>query len=129
MTRKVALDEIKEVVAGTVVYVQDGNIYPSWKHGYRKRGRAAAVRKRAKSLFDILEAFWNFREDILSAEREKRTWQELSEIRNRQLQEKSIGEAYYSLSLRQAGRREKIKLLRQVWSKQSYRLARLKRKA
>jgi len=129
MARKVALEEIKDQVSGTVVFIQDGNIYPSWKHGYRKRGRAAAVRKRVKSLFDVLEAFWNTKDLILSAEREKRTWQELNEIRNKLLAEKAIGETYFSLSFREASRRDRIRLLRSLWNKQEYRLARLKRKA
>lgn len=100
---------------------------PSWrKKG--KRLRSAYLRRRKERIIELIEVIQNpLAQLAVRAELEKTIYKQVIELNNRWLAERPVGETYFSLSLRQASRRDKIRLLRQVWSRQAWRLQKAKR--
>jgi len=125
MRKEKVLVERLEWLVGTIFSFDENSVKVKVNSKMSKAQKRALLQHRLKRLRDVLEAFggWDW---VVSAEKEKQAYREIIEYRNRLLQEKAVGKVYYSLTYSKAGRREKIRLLRQVWSKQSYRLARLR---
>ncbi len=93
-----------------------------------KRLRGWAVRKRKQEIADLMSAISNSQALLaINVEREKNIYKQVIEQVNTELPKRELGKVYFSLSFRDASRKDKIRLLRAVWAKQAWRLQKTKR--
>ena len=93
-----------------------------------KRLRSQYLRRRKERIIDLIEVIQNPQAQLaIRAELEKAAYKQVIELNNRRLAERPVGETYYSLSYSKASRREKVRLLRQVWSRRKWKLQKAKR--
>ena len=93
-----------------------------------KRLRGWVVRKKKLEIADLMSAISNpLAQYAINVEREKQVFRQIIEQINASLPLREAGKVYYSLSFRNASRKDKLRLLRSVWTKQAWRQTKTKR--